>query len=268
MTSTPALTETHHERQELVIHADDNPRAVLNLLPPAFKSRVLEVMGTHPQFFNKPEAELVKMLKDQEWKADKSEECLRLRFWLEYDRVQTYGLKAISLTQICHGICTHHYFTHHYFREWQRVAWLLCVPTSYATGLEAMLTEGLRAMTDMMWEEHRDKSSGKIDHKIFDTKLKIFNIVAARKDNLRLPIDKPGTTVNVGVQVNSHEQAKIVVQGEASNMEVMEAKAKFLESEERRLAHQSSVTVVPDAVAIPLVAPEMPELNMQSFDDE
>ena len=242
----------HHEIQDVVLLDDKNPRSVLNLLPKAFAQKVRDVMKTHPDHFNLEEGELYGRLRERNTKPTGTDDILRLKFWIEYERVQSFNLEQMNLSYICSGVCEFKYFTDYWMRSPHRVAWLVCPPINYSARLDEMQNEGLRAMSEIMREPMRDSSSGKLNFKLMDMKLKIYNIVVNRKDAMEVhtaPLggkqeNSQNVQVNIGLNLEK-DSSKVISAIEGSNMEAMEKRLNDLRLMEARTSHLPPPMVVP-----------------------
>ena len=233
--STPAGPKIKH-RVILPIEFQDesNPRAIINLLPKKFGERVREVRASHPQYFNKDDGELYQYLKTMENTPRANDDMLRMKFWLEYERVQAFMLDSINLTQVCGGICSIEYFTGFYLRAPDRVAWLMCPPVEYMVRLEEMHTEGLRALSDILRKPH-EGPGGKLDYKMIDTKIKIFNLVNQR---LMGSIVQKSESKQLNVNVDARDAKDVLAQVTGNNQEALENRLRELELQDARLANQ------------------------------
>lgn len=241
MKESPLPYVQHHEVQGIVIRDESNPRSVINLLPPKFAERVREVMLSHPDHFNLEEGELYRHLKSLETKPNGTDDILRLKFWLEFERVQNFNLPQMNMTYICAGVCDLSYFTQFYMRAPYRVAWLLCVPINYAARLDEMQNEGLRAMSEVMREPMRDPSSGKLNFKLVDMKLKIYNLVSARREAMNPSLQSSNQNIQVNVGVNlEKDAAKVTSAIEGNTVEAMQRRLHTLQLNEARLERQQS----------------------------
>ena len=257
----------HHEIQDVVLLDDQNPRSVLKLLPKAFAQKVRDVMSSHPDHFNLEEGELFQRLRERNTKPSGTDDILRLKFWIEYERVQSFQLDQMNLSYVCSGVCEFKYFTDFWMRSPHRVAWLVCPPINYSARLDEMMNEGLRAMSEIMREPIHHPTSGKPDYKMMDMKLKIFNLVAAKKEAMEMPVrqldDKQSSNQNVQVNIGLNlekDSAKVASAIQGNNVEAMEKRLNDLRLMEARISH----TVVQPSAYVP-ATPELVEAARTYF---
>lgn len=181
--STKELTKTHHELIDTDVMTVENPRSVVNLLPPKVREKVLKFNESHPEYFNKPEDQLYKLLKDNCALPNQVEDTLRMKFWVEYERAQSLGLRAMNMSNISNGVVTYKYFFDLYMNLATRVAWLMCPPINYVSSMDEILHNCWRTFSDAARMEFDPKDP---DFKVLDYKLKIFREVDARRNGVQV----------------------------------------------------------------------------------
>lgn len=177
------IAKVHHELVDTDIMTVENPRSVINLLPPAFREKILTFAESHPEYFNIPEDKLYLLLRNSCSTPSQVEDTLRMKFWVEYERAQSLGLRTMNLSNICAGVLTHHYFTGVYMNFAARVAWLMCPPINYVASMDEILHNCWRTFSDAA---RMYFDPGKPDFKVLDYKLKIFREVDARRNGLQI----------------------------------------------------------------------------------
>ena len=177
-----------------------------------------------PHLFNISEAELFKRLKDHEELPEDEIEIIRGKFWIEYARVQSHGLKEMTMTMIYSGVCSRDLFLS-ICDDPYKLAWILCPPKDYSAGLNALIAYGYQFFFRTMRADEVD-SLGKRDYKLCDLKFKIHQHVEMVKDGML--VRKPaqtGITINNKVTVDSQSR-ELTARSVADND--VEAKKKYL----------------------------------------
>src|SRR5882724_11109154 len=179
MNQDKSIEKLHREVEAIDLMSRENPRSVVNLLPEKIREKVWEHFAAHPEYFNKPEGILRQQLKDNHKAPKKIDNVLRLKFWLEYDRVQAFGLKQLNLSVIMGGVVTKEFFHLWYFREVGHVAWLMCPPINYIACLEEAHYQNLEGLSQIANQDVVDEY-GKFDHKTAELKIKLFKALDER----------------------------------------------------------------------------------------
>lgn len=257
----------HHEIAELELLNKANPRSVINLLPENVRNRVLEVVASHSSWFNLDEGELYPRLKADCALPKPTDDILRMKFWLEYERVQAFVLPEMNIAYIVAGVCEREYFVRFYLRSPSRVAWLMCPPINYMARLDEIQNEGLRTLSELMREPHHDEFTGKLNFKMAELKIKIFALTRAKAENTQIQFGgEKQTTIQNNIQLNIKKDSATVIEAiEGSTTEAMERRLKELEALEEKV---SLPMYTPPAVPEEILLVNAPGLNMRADDED
>lgn len=153
--------------------------SLLTLVPDAVAARIQAAVESHPGLFNIDERELYKLaMENIRQGPSPTDNRIRLKFWMEYDRATANGEKAMKPVNFLSGICTKQYFYENYLKNPYKVAWLVCPPVSYLEKTQEALAFGLDQLRDILEMPHQ--AGGKIDTKLGNLKAKIVEMLDAR----------------------------------------------------------------------------------------
>lgn len=158
----------------------DNPTAMINLVPPEVAAAIERAVGAHPDLFTQDEISLKKTLAKKFMRPNTVDSCLRLAFWLEYDRAHFEGRK-MRMTNVFVGICLSDYFYKKYLKEPSLVAWMVCPPIQHEIMLNEMISLGLHEMRDIL-NKPIQHANGQINSALAGIK---FKIVQAAMDRIK-----------------------------------------------------------------------------------
>jgi hypothetical protein len=249
----------HQELQEIDLLNRENPRSVVNLLPDKLRERVLEIFLTHKDYFSKPEGELKQLLKDNHKSPKKIDNILRLKFWLEYDRVQAFNKKKMNMSFIMAGLVDTDFFHNWYFREPARVAWLFCPPVNYVACLEEAMYTNLDGLHEIASREIVDRHNN-FDHKIASLKIQLFKTLDERLHGS--VIQRHQIQEEKHVKVVMSDQRNVTAHIEGSNMEALQKRILDLEKQDRTLSHLPNENKVDEGSVVVSSA-----LDMSKIDD-
>lgn len=187
--------------------------SVINVVSEHTKEQVLRAVGTHEILFNLDERDLKNALKKKSIHISKIDNCLRIKFWIEYERAAATDTR-FNDANVYTGICTKSYFKDNYMNTPEKVAWILTPPLDYETSLLEALDFGNEQMRDVLDLPHIDPTTGKIDHKLIEIKMKIRNSVESRllggvvqrSENLLAVTDMPLAKVREYTQNMTEEE--------------------------------------------------------------
>ncbi len=167
------------DASEIVLWDKENPRSVLNLLPPVVSKRIGDAAFEKDTLFRLDEQALYKHLSELGHRPNATDNRLRIKFWHEYERVQAQNLNEMIVTNITSGIVSREFFYSHYLHVPEKLAWLMCPPTNYIVKAEEALEFALEQMRDILETPHT-LPGGKLDPKVADMKIKIFKLLDDR----------------------------------------------------------------------------------------
>lgn len=155
-----------------------NPRSVVNLVPERVSRAIQDAASTNPEIFNIDEKDLYKLLKDSNHQPSPTDNRLRLKFWMEYERVQERSEKQMNISNVTAGVCSRELFYDRYLANPHKVAWLLTPPTGYAVKAEEALEFGIEQLRDILDLPH--VVGGRVDTKLGELKAKIVAMLDIR----------------------------------------------------------------------------------------
>lgn len=176
------LTPLHTNDSRFIELFDrENPRSLINLVPPVVKLCLEELEKLHPQYLNLCEEDLKEVLYGRGKEPPRFDNMLRIQFWGELYRAQRKG-GAFSIPNVYHEVCSPATF-YKYIRHPKVLAWLICPLTDYLTSVTEMLTLSISQMRDILILPNLD-IRGNPNVKLLETKLKVFMVLDARKNGM------------------------------------------------------------------------------------
>lgn len=231
--SPPALATL--PATEISVSDEQNPRSVVNLVPPSVSERLKQHVFEHPELFDKDEHTLHKYLRAQERTPSPLDNRLRLKWWMEYDRVQARGEAQMNMVNVLAGLCSRELFYGHYLKNPNKCAWLLCPPTGYMVKAEEALEFGLEQLRDILDLPH--VNYGKVDTKLADLKLKIVALLDTRVQGA---IVQKNVNVNLGAQAKGIDNATAAATMEDIKKQLTELRRRDKQSRNLPLASQGT----------------------------
>lgn len=217
-----------------------NPRSVLNLLTPGIRAPIRKAMEERAYLFQMDEHELWRSLGKLKSQPGPIDNRLRLAFWNEYNRAQA-DMDTMRGVNIYSGICTHQHFTERYLKCPEKVAWLMCPPTSYEVALEEALQFGIDQLRDILALPVKDKK-GKVNTSLASLKERIIARLDERKHGATVQ-----RSINVSVQKNASDDKKIQEILLTNNMDEIQRRIRDLDKRDR-LAPKQDVEVQSEPV--------------------
>jgi hypothetical protein len=199
---------------------------VVNLAGEFIASRMAESAAKRPDLFGLDERSLFKLLRQEGAAPTPTDNCLRLRFWEEYERCHaTAGTsKGIQDVRVYAGVCTRQFFYDRYLVNPIKVAWMLTPPTSYVTHATEALNFGLQLMREYLEIDARSPD-GKINVKLMELQAKITAMLDQRvKGAVVQRVEQKN--MNLNVQTSDAKVASALV---GQSMEDINARIKQLE---------------------------------------
>lgn len=177
-----------------------NPRSAVSLAPTQVGNAIEDAAHERPELFLLDERDLYKKLREENAQPSPTDNRLRLKFWMEYDRVQSLGLNAMGVMNFLSGVCSKEYFYKTYLHKPQKVAWMMCPPTGYLLKAEEALEFGIEQLRDILDQPH--VVNGKVDTKLGELKAKITAMLDTRVKGA--PVQR-----NLNVNVSEAAVAKV-----------------------------------------------------------
>lgn len=203
----PSL-EADLPKYDVQLVGEDNPRAIVNIVPGELRDAIYELIKTHPQYLNLSEVQL-----NMEINPTELDDRLRLGFWNEYARAQD-GHRQMKIKNICGMFCNREYFYYKVLTNPQRLAWILKQPEEYMTSLEASLNHGKNQIDKLMkMALFDDKKNLKIkEAKVF---LQAYALLDARvKGAVLQRIEQKSATLHLHKKLEGDSSAVADLQNE------------------------------------------------------
>jgi hypothetical protein len=218
------LPETTEPDNQLYIWDTKNPRSLINLVPNNIKEAMLRLIHERPDLCDLDETALRrKVVAETGLRYTATDNQIRFRFWLEYDRCARYEDKMLS-KNIAANVVSVEFFSKTFLKSIVRVCWMLCPIVDFEAKATEALCSGIDEMREIMAMPNLN-SKGTPDYKIINAKIAIFKMIDARVN---------GAAVQRTLNVNRNEVSVI---GEASVIDreaEVERKIKELETHENR----------------------------------
>lgn len=205
----------------MAIFNEDEPNAIVNFLPEC----ILEALKEIPEiYFTWSERALEK-------NADLDERDYRLRiaFWDEYNYALDNRVQTLSIAKIIRGVCARNYFDTQVLTSPKKLAWIFFPPADYTKFMSECLHLSMRRMREVLALEIKD-SKGKINHKLIEQQMKIWERVEARvRGAIPQALNINQKSVNLNMNQNSNSPTRI---SNSSDLAAIEAEIAMLEGKE------------------------------------
>lgn len=233
---------------EAVVFDMDNPRSVLRIAGDALREAILNLPE---EYQNKSEKEFY-----MAYRPGAMENRLRLSFWREYESSQE-SMTQLNVKKVYAGLCTKEYFYQKAIKNPVILGWMLIPPTDYAVLIEEALTFGIQRLREIMELPLVDEN-GKVNVKLCDT---IIRATAMLDMRIRGAYIQKSEVRQLNFNMNA--DAKGIGQAlEASNMEEIERRIKYLESKGRAAAEQVEQAAPAEE------APSKPDIEVKALPSE
>ncbi len=158
-----------------------------------------------------------------------TDNCLRVKFWHEYERAHQDGTKMV-MSAVYSTICPSEYFYNVYLGRPEKLAWILTPPMEYETRLKALILLSTSQLNEILELPNRDEK-GRVNVKILELKAKIhFQLEQRIHGAVVQRLEQKTQTLNI------HTTDKAVAKMAAANtMEDIQRRMKELEARERRM---------------------------------
>lgn len=224
---------------DLWSRSDEN--SILNQVPATMQQRFIEASQKEPGLFGIDERALWKILKSGR-QPSPTDNRLRLAFWFEFDRSQSEGRK-MDLANVYSGVCLKEYFYNTYMKNASKVAWLLCIPTSYDKKIHEALDFAMERMRDILDEDPESyPMSQRVKFKELQAKIFVMLDQRAKGSYLQRQEIKQ---MNLNVHSSDKGVAQAVVD---NNVEALENRLRELEKRERKALNLPEPKVTYDIV--------------------
>lgn len=194
--------------KEIDVITLDNPRALINLIPPTHRAVILSTISS-PDY---QEAYSL-YLQGEEHKLDKKvsptkiDHALRYNLWTQYYQALETGAQLLTISRVCAGVTAP--MTFDKIIRSQRVFWLLLPPTDYTVANRRAHSRGLDRLYQIL-DVDPISENGKANTALINLQIKIFALLDAR---LNGPIAHKHeiTTKNVHLGITSEQVQKLYI---------------------------------------------------------
>lgn len=229
------LPQLSNDRGEVTLWDESDQGSLINLVSEKVKERMLEAFSKSPQYFELDEDALYRKLRDDKNTPTQTDHRLRLKFWIEYDRVKDGQLREMVMTNVIANVCSRELFYKHYLTQPGKVAWLMCPPVSYLHKAQEALYFGIGQLRDLLEAKHTD-DKGHVNTSLGALKLKI---VQQLEDRIKgaVPQQLNVNQKTVSLQMKTSDKKLIQQAAEQMSEQDMKAKLDHLRREERKAQH-------------------------------
>lgn len=190
------MHESNHlaHRQELVLLDDKNPRSIACLMPEAFAKQMAKLWASDDasQLLGLSEPALLKELARRDKSPAPIDHKLRVKFWIEYERVQADvpRMAKMNMLNILGLDFPKESFYRFYITDPCKLAFLLCTPTDYSKMIDAILMVSMSKILEVL-ESPGVFPNGVMDTSIVKKFMEINETMHRRKLQLEFRGGKP-----------------------------------------------------------------------------
>lgn len=231
ITSEQSSETIEEQRIEFSVWDIDNPRSVIRLLPKAVQQTAIEAAENETELFKMDEQALYKHLREKKLVPTATDNQLRYRFWIEYDRVQAENLNQIVMAPVFANIMDKDTFYKDYLPKTYKIAWLLCPPLDYVAKAKESLDYGMQQLREILSVPNFDES-GKLNEKVANLKLKIVQMLDNRVNGMAKQQIEQKT-----LAVHTMDRRLMNQLNGEMNQERMDNRLKELEKREKQALH-------------------------------
>ncbi len=200
-----------------------DPNSIISLLPKVVSQTIQDSVLKESALFELDEKTLYRTLRRENKTPTPTDNRLRLKFWVEYDRAREAGVRHMNMNNVWSGICHKEFFYNVYLKHPEKVAWMVCIPTTYAVKMEEALNFGIDQLREVLDMET-------VDAKLIALKVKIVEMLDMRLNGAYTQrIEQKSMNVHVGVGNKAVSNAIANL-----SMDDLEQRIKDLEADERR----------------------------------
>lgn len=232
--------------EEITIFDEADPASVISMVPDKVREALLACHAEAPKLFDMDEQSLDAHLRKVKIPPSATDNRLRLKFWIEYDRCKADSISAMTMTHVISNICSKEFFYNHYLKRPSKCAWLLCPPISYSHKLEEALEFGLEQLRDILstphWEESLDRdglpTTPTFNAKIASLKLSVFKTLDDRKHGIATQrIESTSKSLSITAQIPASDRKLISQLATQSSEEDLYTKLEQAKKREREALH-------------------------------
>lgn len=209
----------------------DNPRALINIVTTEIAGAIRKVAEDRPELLEMDERSLGNLLK-----PSPTDNRIRVGFWNEYMLAQDHGKKLFT-QRIYAGVCTHEFFLQGYVKNVEKMAWLLCPPSSYSTAITEALLHGIGRMRDVLELPLIDAKGNTIPSNVNAIIRAVQMLDQRAKGGIIQRIEAKTQTYSVNHQINQESQKP------AETLEEINERIKELEQKSKSLRSPGSQAI-------------------------
>lgn len=248
--NTPVIRENDLSRW-----APENPRALINLISPAWRADLIEGYAKphNKRYFHMTEGNLKSQLRKEEMPLDDTDYILRRKFWSEYDRVMVSNEPKIIEINIFANV-VNPVVWQSYKKLIIKNAWLFCPPTAYDDKQNAYLEYSLEQLGDILQRPH--VINGRVDSRLASLKFSIHKYLDERV--------RGATIQRVDTRNLSVTEHKLIIKESLEDDQAsLERRLKYLAKEEAKALHAPNagaieVKALGPSTMVPVTASEGP----------
>lgn len=215
----------------------EHPMSFMSLVPERWRQKCMDAHHEAEELFEMGERELYKKLKSDGKEPDAMLNTIRLKLWMEYERCQSGKGRKIEIFKVLGETCRNVNFEKFILSRPDRVAWLLCPPTTYHSKVEEALNYGLDKLREILELDIVRKTTIKgvtrttIDVRLGELQAKIVHMLDQRKYGAaKQVISQTTRSMNLNVDATPDMVGRAMEQLGADNLD---REIKELERRER-----------------------------------
>lgn len=226
-------------KKELAISIWDelNERSLIKIVDVRFLAHMQRFQKEKPEWVDLDELELKDALRQYSRPPTKIWNRMRLQFWNEYEYAQAMQTE-MNIEKVYLGVCSIDAWRNLCKRN-EFVAWILCPPSNWNTLLQEAVVYWIEEMRSILEEPNKDPSTGKLDHKLVNLKLKIGALLDMRlHGGFTQRVEQLQRNVNINLGPSSqiaHDEVQ------SMTIEQIQKKLKELEATDRQYSEDRKV---------------------------
>ena len=156
---------------------------MIRLLPKKIQDTAIASSQQNIDLFKMDEQSLYKHLREKKLLPTATDNQLRYRFWIEYDKAQSEHKQFINMAPVFANIMDKDTFYEDYLTKHYKMAWLLCPPLDYVAKAKEALDYGMQQLREILSVSTFDEN-GKLNEKLASLKLKIVTMLDNRVNGM------------------------------------------------------------------------------------
>ncbi len=211
-----------------------DPDSMVNMLPPVPRAKIIFASKAAPEMFRLDESGLRKVLNEKGFRPTATDNALRMKLWLEFERAKANNQPKIIINSVLAGICSKEFWEKEYLKSLHRVAWLCCMPVDYQIKMQETLAYAAEQLREILELPLHDPHTGKLNMSLANLKAKIHMMIDMRMHGAPTQrVEQKSLSINVNRSDTNNIQGLISTSNEATLRERM----RRLESASREAQH-------------------------------